>query len=90
MKKLKKFQFPKALLNQIDSCTKGFVLVVVNEDNQFETFQSLADPLTQVGMVNFLEIFSTTTQAIIREQARDQFSTETGDDEEDEGDFEED
>lgn len=62
----RKFQFPKSVLNQINECSKGYFLVIVNEENKFEVFQNLENPVTQLGLVNFLEIFSNGMQETMR------------------------
>jgi hypothetical protein len=65
-KKSKKFQFPPQLLNQIHECSNGFLLVTMNEDYEFEVFQNLNNPVSHLGMANFLEIFSHHMQESLR------------------------
>lgn len=67
-KKAKKFKFPVALLNQINECSNGFFLVIVNENKEFEVFQNLENPITHLGMINFLEIFSNSMQTSLRDK----------------------
>jgi sulfur transfer protein SufE len=62
----KKFKFPKSVLNQIHECSSGFFLVVVNEKNEFEVFQNMDSPAIQLGMINFLDIFSASMQEQMR------------------------
>lgn len=64
----KKFKFPIAVLNQINECSNGFFLVVVNEKKEFEVFQNLENPVTQLGLINFLEIFSGSMQENMRQK----------------------
>lgn len=49
----KKFKFPDALLNQIDECSRGFHLITVNQDGEFEAFGRYDDPVTEVGIMGF-------------------------------------
>ena len=67
--KFKKFKMPPAILKQLKEFSKGFFLVIVNEQNAFETYASMDDPLTEVGLLNYLEIQAGALQAMIRDRA---------------------
>ena len=67
----KRFQFPKHLLNQIGECSNGYFLVVLNSDNQFEVFQGLDNPVSYLGMMNFLDVFSGSMQNSMRSRPLD-------------------
>lgn len=51
---IKKFKFPDQILNQIDECSRGFFLVTVNQDGEFESFGRFDDPVTELGTMGFL------------------------------------
>lgn len=48
------FKFPQSLLQQIDECSKGFVLFAVNDQNKFEVYRNMEDPVTAFGLINFI------------------------------------
>lgn len=64
--KIAHFKFPQRLLQQIDECSKGFVLFVVNDQNTFEVYRNMEDPVTSFGLVNFIETVSETMQESLR------------------------
>lgn len=70
-KKVKKFEFPQALLRQIDECSKGFLLVIIDQDDKFEVYRSFDNPVTQLGMLNFIDIFSQKSQEELRTNNED-------------------
>lgn len=82
MQKKMKFTFPKHLLNQIEECTNGYFLVTLNDELEFEVYQDLKNPAVNLGMLNFLEIYSTSAQQNIRDKSVNQLGeaeTEDGD-----------
>jgi hypothetical protein len=66
--KFKHFEFPESLIKQINECTRGFVLFTVNDQNKFEVFQNMSDPVTAFGMTNFIESVSNQMQCQLREE----------------------
>jgi len=62
----KGFKFPTSLLNQINECSGGFMLFIINDKNEFEVFQCVDSPVSHLGMINFIEIFSTNMQEALR------------------------
>ena len=68
----KKFEIPKALLEQLDECTKGFFLLTVNEDGDFDMFQSYSDTVTEMGVTNCLNVHFSTMQKVTERQAFEQ------------------
>lgn len=66
-KNTKKFQFPQALLNQINECSKGFMLFAIDEDGQVQVYESKnIESVSYLGLVNFMEIYSESLQAALR------------------------
>lgn len=95
-KKDAKFQLPNHLINQLVECSNGFFLVVLNQDQEFEVFQNLPTPLVQLGIANFLDIFSSGWSKGMRDPEngiigplRDEEGDEGEDDEEDDEEEEE-
>lgn len=79
-KNTNKFQFPKALLNQINECSKGFMLFAIDEDGHVKVYESEnIEPVNYLGLVNFMEIYSASLQNALR--ADDPFPPEDSDDE---------
>jgi hypothetical protein len=79
MKKRKPFQIPKALLTQINECSKGFFLVTISEEDKFDIHQCLDNPVLNMAMMNFLEVYSTAQQQNIRDRTTE--ALEGGDEE---------
>ena len=70
MDKNTKFQFPKQLLRQISECSNGFMLFTIDEDGVVQVHED--ENLSQVqylGLVNFLEIYSSSVQNSLRSDA---------------------
>ena len=73
----KPFKLPAAFISQLKEFTNGFHLVIVNGANDFETHVWHPDKLTEMGLLNYVDIQSTSIQEIIRQQTIDrQLSTE--------------
>lgn len=64
----KPFKIPKAFLTQLEEFTKGFYLVVIDDENNFQTYSEYPDVLTELGMLNFVDIQTTAMQKAIREE----------------------
>ena len=64
--KIAHFKFPQRLLQQIDECSKGFVLFVVNDQDKFEVYRNMENPVTNFGLVNFIDTVSGTMQESLR------------------------
>jgi hypothetical protein len=69
---MKKFKLPVAFLNQLREFTNGYYLVTINENNGFETFVYYPDPISEMALLNFVDIQSTAVQDIIRQKAIDE------------------
>jgi len=67
----KPFKLPKAFINQLEEFTNGFHLVVVNSKNEFETYVWYPDAVAEMALLNYLDIQSTATQEVIRQQSID-------------------
>lgn len=65
----KPFKLPAAFLNQLSEFSKGFYLVTINENNEFNTHCEFPDSVTELALINFVEIQSSTIQEIIRQRA---------------------
>jgi hypothetical protein len=76
----KPFKLPQAFLNQLQEFTKGYYLVTVNDKNEFDTFVHYPDSLTEMGVINYVDLQISTIQEVIRQQAVDR-TTDTGEDE---------
>lgn len=85
MKNKKPFELPKAIINMLEECTKGFYLVTVNDQNEFKTFVYYPDELTEVGILNYVDLQSTAVQEVLREQAVDTALDHLRGDEDEEG-----
>ncbi len=48
------FKLPKALLNQIGECTRGYFFVAINENGEFEIYTQFDDVVSELAMVSFL------------------------------------
>jgi Ca2+-binding EF-hand superfamily protein len=65
----KKFQFPKALLNQINECSKGFMLFAIDESGHVQVYESEnMEQVSYLGLVNFMEIYSASLQTALRSE----------------------
>jgi len=75
----KPFEIPKALLEQLDECTKGFFLLTVNENGDFDMFQSYSDTVTELGVTNCLNVHFNAMQEVVKQQALARMMEITGD-----------
>lgn len=78
MSKPKPFKLPKAFINQLKEFTNGFHLVTINSQNEFETVVWYPDELTEMALLNYVDIQSTAVQEIIRQRAVDGEPDEEG------------
>jgi hypothetical protein len=67
-KKDKPFELPKSFLTQLEEFTCGFHLVTINEAGDFSTYVFYPNKLTELGLVNYMDIQSTTVQEVIRQK----------------------
>jgi hypothetical protein len=67
----KPFKLPKAFIKQLEEFTNGFHLTVVNSQNEFETYVWYPNSIAELALLNYIDIQSTATQEIIRQQAID-------------------
>jgi len=81
MKKTNPFKLPQAFLNQLDEFTKGYYLVTINDKNQFEINFQYPDQVTELALLNFVDMQSSCVQEVMRQRAVDRSLG----DEEDEG-----
>lgn len=79
MGKPKPFKLPEAFIKQLEEFTNGFHLVVVNSQNEFETYVWYPDSVSELALLNYLDIQSTATQEIIRQQSIDKALSEEDD-----------
>jgi hypothetical protein len=87
MPKKKPFKLPKAFLNNLGEFTNGYYLITVNELGEFETFMSFPDNVTELAMLNFADIQSTTLQEMARQKALDDMQSSGESSEEEDGEF---
>lgn len=64
--KKKSFQIPKQILSQLNECSKGYFLCVVNDQGDFEIITDYPDQVTELGMLNFLSVQIDVNQEYIR------------------------
>ena len=67
----KPFKLPQAFLNQLEEFTCGYHLVMVNAQGEFETFSWHPNKITELALLNYIDIQSTAVQAIIRQRTID-------------------
>lgn len=67
----KPFKLPKAFIKQLKEFTNGFHFICINSENQFETYAWYPDEVSEMALLNYLDIQSTTMQEIIRQQSVD-------------------
>jgi len=79
----KPFKLPKAFLNNLGEFTNGFYLIVVNEVGEFETFMNFPNEATELALLNFADIQSSTLQEIARQRALDDMTAADEESEED-------
>lgn len=82
-KKDKPFKLPKAFLTQLEEFSNGFHLVTINDEGDFDTYFWYPNRLSELGLMNYMEIQSTAVQEIIRQRAAECDVSE--EEEEDEG-----
>ena len=61
------FKLPEAFLTSLREFTNGFHLVVVNSNSDFDTYSWNPNKLTEMAMMNYIDIQSTAMQEIIRQ-----------------------
>ena len=66
MKKSASFEFPAAILNQINECSQGFFLVVINDKGEFENYFNADSPVHELGLINYVDVKSSALQSVIR------------------------
>ncbi len=67
--KPKHFKLPQSLLTQLNECSLGYHLVIVNDRHDFETFVSYPDAVTEMALINYIDIQTSAIQDRIRAQA---------------------
>ena len=79
----KPFKLPQAFLTQLGEFCNGYHLVIITQEGNFETHTWHPDKLSEMGMLNYLDIQSTAIQEIIRQQTIDRQLSRDDDDETD-------
>jgi len=65
----KPFKLPQSFLNQLGEFTRGYYLITVNDQNEFETFFHHDDEVTEMALINYVDIQSGALQDMMRNQA---------------------
>ena len=88
MKSSNVFKLPESFLNQLNEFTNGYYLIVVNNQNNLETYFEFPNQITELGIIQHLAIESADFQSYLKGDL--EISTDViqddDDDEEDESD----
>lgn len=76
----KPFKLPEAFLKQLKEFTKGYYLITLNDQDEFETFTHFPNFPTQLGLLEFTNIQTTAAQEVFRQQAIDSSFNEEDED----------
>lgn len=90
MFKKKPFKLPQAFLNNLDEFTNGYYLITINEIGEFETFMNFPSPVSEIALLNFVDVQSTALQERNRQRIADETAgvdDEASAEEDDEGEF---
>lgn len=49
------FELPKELLNGLDECTRGYFLVTINDNGEFEMYNNINDQVDALAITRFLD-----------------------------------
>jgi len=61
------FKLPKSFLTQLGEFSHGYVLIVVNEQGEFESFMQADTPAVRLGIIRFAEIVAGKLNATLEE-----------------------
>lgn len=76
------FELPVAFISQLKEFTNGFHLVIVNDEQDFETYSWHPNKAIEMALLNYIDIQSTALQEIIRQRTIDRELPNPGDEDE--------
>lgn len=76
----KPFKLPSAFISQLREFTNGYHLVILNAEHDFDTYTWHPTKESEMALLNYIDIQSTTIQEIIRQRTIDrELPNEEGD-----------
>lgn len=81
MSKKKSFRLPKAFLTQLKEFTNGFVIIAIDQNQNFNHYNHFPNDVAEMAIVNHMDVLSEQLQEHIRSSG-----ALTSDDEEEDND----
>lgn len=77
------FELPKSFLTQLNEFTKGYFLVTLDENGMFKTYADYNNnQSTELAIINYIDIYASSTQEAMRQDALSQILDEDPDNDE--------